>query len=68
MNRAWIFKAIKELNELCDRIGQVEGGSPEYEELSHTIGEIYDTLLPSCRDNYTLHFSKRTGHYYVRFQ
>lgn len=67
MSKTWIFKAIKELNELCDKLNQLEAGSKEYDELNLVVGDIYDTLIPSCRDNYTLHYSKRTGHYYVRF-
>ncbi len=68
MSKTWIFKAIKELNELCDRLNQLEVGSEEYDELNQIAGDIHGTLIPSCRDNYTLHYSKRTGHYYVRFQ
>lgn len=67
MSKTWIFKAIKELNELCDKLNQLKVGSKEYDELNQIVGDIYDTLIPSGRDNYTLHYSKRTGHYYVRF-
>lgn len=67
MSKTWIFKAIKELNALCDKLNQLEVGSKEYDELNLIVGDIHDTLIPSCRDNYTLHYSKRTGHFYVRF-
>lgn len=67
MSKTWIFKAIKELNTPCDKLNQLEVGSKEYDELNLIVGDIHDMLIPSCRDNYTLHYSKRTGHFYVRF-
>ena len=67
MRNSWIFKAIKEVNGLCDKLTTMEKGSPEYEELAKTIDDVYHEMIPSCKDNYTLHYSKRTGHFFVRF-
>ena len=67
MRKSFIFKSIKELNGLCDKLATLKQGTPEYEELDRVIGDIYDELIPSHRDNYTLHCSRRTGHYFVRF-
>ena len=67
MRNSWIFKAIKEVNGLCDKLATMEKGSPEYKELADVIDDAYHEMIPSCKDSYTLHYSKRTGHFFVRF-
>ena len=65
MTKNEIFTAIKEANQIVDRMADLSTNSYEYSVLNEALGWTLDSLV-GCR-NCSLHMSKRTGHYFVRF-
>ena len=65
MTKNEIFATIKEANQIVDRMADLSTDSYEYSVLNETLGWMLDSLV-GCR-NCSLHMSKRTGHYFVRF-
>lgn len=50
---------------LADELKKYEVGSKEYNEISQAIGWTLDSLVSG--KGYALHYSERTGHYWVKF-
>lgn len=67
MKKSDVFASIKDVNKLVDEQINFVEGSKEYNELSDAIYMILDILTMGYHPWYTVHLSKRTGHYYVRF-
>lgn len=59
------FSAIKEANIIEDKMKGLSPDSKEYQDLSEALNYVLDVFV-GVR-NCSLHYSKRTGHYYVRF-
>ena len=67
IKRADVFASIKDANKLVDEMANLVEGSKEYNELSDALYMVLDVLTMGYHPWYTIHLSKRTGHYYVRF-
>lgn len=65
MTRKEIFTTIKEANTIVDQMNGLAVDSKEYNDLNQALGWTLDCLL-TCKWC-SLHMSKRTGHYFVRF-
>lgn len=65
MTKKAIFATIKEANQIVDRMADLSTDSYEYSVLNEALGWTLDSLV-GCK-NCSLHMSKRTGHYFVRF-
>lgn len=65
MTKKAIFATIKEANQIVDRMADLSIDSHEYSVLNEALGWTLDSLV-DCK-NCSLHLSKRTGHYFVRF-
>ena len=59
------FSAVKEANIIEDKMKNLSPDSKEYQDLSEALSYVLDIFV-GVR-NCSLHYSKRTGHYYVRF-
>ena len=65
MTKREIFATIKEANQIVDQMTEAGIDSKEYTLLNEALGWTLDRLV-DCK-NCSLHLSKRTGHYFVRF-
>ncbi len=68
MSKKDVFATIKEVNIIVDRMKNLDTDSREYEDLSDSLYWMLESLTYGNRyQNYSLHLSKRTGHYYVKY-
>lgn len=65
MRKSEIFATIKSANQIVDQMVGLEVSSKEYTALNEALGWTLDSLV-GVR-GVSLHLSKRTGHYYVKF-
>lgn len=59
------FSAVKEANIIEDKMKNLSPDSKDYQDLSEALNYVLDVFIGV--KNCSLHYSKRTGHYYVRF-
>ena len=67
MKKSEVFANIKDVNKLVDEQSNYAEGSKDYEDISNAIDLAIDLLTMGYHPWYSVHLSKRTGHYYVRF-
>jgi len=67
MTKKDIFKVIKEANNLVDAMAKVDVDSSEYDNLLEELDWLLESLQIGYHPWYTLHFSKKTGHYCIKF-
>ena len=67
MTKTEIFAIIKDANKLVDAMQGLSTNSEEYNNLNESLGWTLDNLMLGKQKWYTLHLSKKTGHYYVTF-
>ena len=65
MTKKEVFNTIKMANLIVDRMTGLDTASKEYQDLNESLGWTLDSLIGDYR--FSLHLSKRTGHYFVRF-
>ena len=65
MTKKEVFAIIKEANLLADEMATLKTDSKEYQDLNQSLGWLLDSLVGNYR--FSLHYSKRTGHYFVKF-
>lgn len=65
MKKSEIFATIKSANQIVDQMVGLEVSSKEYTALNEALGWTLDSLVEV--KGISLHLSKRTGHYYVKF-
>lgn len=71
MTKGEVFATIKEANVIVDEMVGLSVDSKKYAELNESLSLLLDVLTFSNRSwrnkKFSLHLSKRTGHYYVRY-
>ena len=65
MTRYEVLATIKEANAIVDEMSAHAVESKEYASLNEALGWTLDSLVGQRW--FSLHLSKKTGHYYVRF-
>jgi hypothetical protein len=65
MTKKEVFATIKVANQIADEMAKLNTASKEYQDLNESLGWTLDSLVGDSR--FSLHLSKRTGHYFVRF-
>ena len=65
MTKKEVFSTIKMANLIVDQMEDLDTASKEYQDLNQSLGWTLDSLVGDYR--FSLHLSKRTGHYFVRF-
>ena len=65
MTKKEVFATIKVANQIADEMAKLNTASKEYQDLNESLGWTLDSLVGDLR--FSLHLSKRTGHYFVRF-
>lgn len=66
MKRKDVFESLKLLNQICDQIKKYKEGTPEYEDADDAIYGLADMLCEGSGTWYSFHYSKKTGHYYIK--
>ncbi len=66
MKRAEVFATLKEANQIVDRMATVNDESQAYADLATELYYTMDTLTMGYHPWYSVHLSKRTGHYYIK--
>ena len=67
MKKSEVFSLIKEANRLADKMTTLVVDSEEYNSVTDSLYWVMESLNIGYHPWYTVHLSKRTGHYYVRF-
>ena len=70
MTKKAIFTAIKEANSIADEMSRFSVDSKEYRSLNETLGWWLDSIVDGTRhwtNRPRIHYSRRTGHYWVTF-
>lgn len=65
MTKKEVFNTIKMANLIVDQMEGLDTASKEYQDLNQSLGWTLDSLVGDYR--FSLYLSKRTGHYFVRF-
>jgi hypothetical protein len=67
MKKSEVFELIKEANVLVDKMAALVVDSEEYNNVADSLYWTMESLNMGYHPWYTVHLSKKTGHYYVRF-
>jgi hypothetical protein len=66
MKRAEVFATLKEANRLVDLMATADDESQAYADASDALYYTLDALTMGYHPWYSVHLSKRTGHYYIK--
>lgn len=66
MKRAEVFATLKTANQLVDKMVTVSKDSKEYQDWAEELYWVMEILTMGYHPWYSVHLSKKTGHYYIR--
>jgi len=66
MKRAEVFATLKTVNQLVDKMTTVSTDSKEYQDWADELYWAMEILTMGYHPWYSVHLSKKTGHYYIK--